>query len=188
MPRLRYIEDSELTNETRELIESAKRTGAPDPRCVKIYVRNPKVGVAWVNYWNTLLYDGLLPHRLKEMCRIKISVAHNCGYCSTVRSNVAIEEGLTEELVLETMEYQNSDKLSDREKAALHYAELFKQGDGCIDSDDVYDELRQHFSDEEIVELGLFCAEVDGVGKFARSMNIVSWGEACSINPALLDK
>ena len=66
MPRLRYIEDSELTDETRGLIESAGRTGAPDPRCVKIYVRNPKVGVAWVNYWNTLLYDGLLPHRLKE--------------------------------------------------------------------------------------------------------------------------
>ncbi len=55
MPRLRYIEDSELTNETRELIESAKRTGATDLRCVKIYVRNPKVGVAWVYYWNTLL-------------------------------------------------------------------------------------------------------------------------------------
>ena len=69
MPRLRYIEDSELTDETRGLIESARRTGAPDPRCVKIYVRNPKVGVAWVNYWNTLLYDGLLKHRLKDKAK-----------------------------------------------------------------------------------------------------------------------
>jgi hypothetical protein len=29
MPRLRYIEESEKTPHTRELIESAKRTGAP---------------------------------------------------------------------------------------------------------------------------------------------------------------
>ena len=34
MPRLRYIEESEKTPYTRELIESAKRTGAPDPRVV----------------------------------------------------------------------------------------------------------------------------------------------------------
>jgi len=34
MPRLRYIEESEKTPYTHELIESAKRTGAPDPRVV----------------------------------------------------------------------------------------------------------------------------------------------------------
>jgi hypothetical protein len=38
---------------------------------------------------NKLLYQGILPHKLKEMCRIKIPVAHQCGYCSTVRSTVA---------------------------------------------------------------------------------------------------
>ncbi|MGB8823751.1 MAG: carboxymuconolactone decarboxylase family protein, partial [Pseudolabrys sp.] len=88
MPRLRYINDSENTSHTRELIESAKRTGAPDPRVVSIMSR-ADLGIAWVEYWNKLLYQGLLPHKLKEMCRIKISVAHQCGYCSTVRSNVA---------------------------------------------------------------------------------------------------
>jgi AhpD family alkylhydroperoxidase len=45
------------------------------------------------------LYYGVLPHKLKEMCRIKISVAHQCGYCSTVRSHVAKAEGLTEDMV-----------------------------------------------------------------------------------------
>jgi len=34
MPRLRYIEESEKTPHGRELIESAERTGAPDPRVV----------------------------------------------------------------------------------------------------------------------------------------------------------
>ena len=48
----------------------------------------------------------------------------------------------------------------EREKAALHYADLFKQGEHAIDKDEVYTELAKHFSDEEIIELGLFCAEV----------------------------
>ena len=72
MPRLRYIEDSKKTSHTQRLIESAKKTGAPDPRVVSIMTRSD-VGTAWVECWNKVLYTGRLPHKLKEMCRIKIS-------------------------------------------------------------------------------------------------------------------
>ena len=54
-----------------------------------------------------------------------------------------------------------------------------------IDKDQVYADLAKHFSDEEIIELGLFCAEVDGVGKFVKSLNVLSWEEACALNPNL---
>jgi AhpD family alkylhydroperoxidase len=184
MPRLRYIEENEKTPHARELIESAKRTGAPDPRLVSLMTRSP-LGIAWVEYWNRLLYQGVLPHKLKEMCRIRISMAHQCGYCSTVRSNVAKAEGLTEIMINDLFRHEGSDRFSEREKAALHYADLFKQGEHAIDSDKVYADLARHFSDEEIIELGLFCAEVDGVGKFVKSLNVLSWEEACELNPAL---
>ncbi len=184
MPRLRYIDESEKTAHTSALIESAKRTGAPDPRVVSLMTRSP-LGIAWVEYWNKLLYQGVLPHKLKEMCRIKISVAHQCGYCSTVRSNIAKAEGLTEMMIGDLFDHAGSKHFSAREKAALHYAGLFKQGEHAIDRDDVYAELAKHFSDEEIIELGLFCAEVDGVGKFVKSLNVLSWEDACEINPKL---
>jgi AhpD family alkylhydroperoxidase len=184
MPRLRYIEESEKTSYIRELIESAERTGAPDPRVVSLMTRS-KLGTAWVEYWNRLLYQGVLPHKLKEMCRIRISVAHQCGYCSTVRSNVAKAEGLTEHMIDDLFDYMGSKRFTEREKAALRYAELFKQGEHSIDRDEVYAELAKHFSDEEIIELGLFCSEVDGVGKFVKSLNVLSWEEACELDPRL---
>jgi len=186
MPRLRYINEEEIYDEARDLVRSAERTGAPDPRVVRIMVRNRKAGAAWVKYWHALLYDGLLPHTLKELCRIQISIAHHCGYCSTVRSHVAEAEGLTEEKIVLLAEYETSDAFTDREKAALRYAALFKSGEAAIDEDGVYEALQRHFSDEEIIELGLFCAETDGVGKFVRSLNVLSWEEACEINPDLL--
>src|SRR6201987_3935251 len=184
MPRLRYIQESEHTLHTRKLVESGKRTGAPDPRVVSLMTRG-RLGIAWVEYWNKLLYQGVLPHKLKEMCRIKISVAHQCGYCSTVRSNVAKAEGLTENMINDLFDYAGSAQFSAREKAALRYADLFKQGEHAIDKDEVYAELARYFSDEEIIELGLFCAEVDGVGKFVKSLNVLSWEEACELNPRL---
>jgi alkylhydroperoxidase family enzyme len=119
------------------------------------------------------------------MCRIKISVAHRCGYCSTVRSTVARAEGLTEDMINNLLEYASSNRFSEREKAALHYADLFKQGEHAIDKDQVYADLAKHFTDGEIIELGLFCAEVDGVGKFVKSLNVLSWEEACELNPKL---
>lgn len=184
-PRLRYIEGNEKTPQTSAMIETAKKTGAPDPRVVSIMTR-AKLGIAWVEYWNKLLYSGVLPHKLKEMCRIKISVAHQCGYCSTVRSHVAKAEGLTEDMIDDAFgNFQASSKFTAREKASLHYAGLFKQGEHAIDKDEVYAELQKHFNDEEIIELGLFCAETDGVGKFVKSLNVISWEEACELNPKL---
>jgi AhpD family alkylhydroperoxidase len=185
MPRLRFIQESELDAERRALIASAERTGAPDPRVVRIMTRS-SAGIAWVKCWNSVLYEGKLPHKLKEMCRIRISVAHKCGYCSTVRSNVAKAEGLSEDLVHDLL--NDGTRLSPREKAALEYADLFKAGDEPIDNDAVYEKLRRHFTEEEIIELGMLCAQTVGVGRFVRSLNILSWEEACELNPALAEK
>lgn len=188
MPRIRYIDDSETSPQAKAMIESAKKTGAPDPRVVQIMTRSA-VGTAWVELWNKVLYEGVLPHKLKEMCRIKISVAHQCGYCSTVRSNVAKAEGLTEEMINDVLtSYETSPLLTAREKAALHYADLFKQGEHAIDKDEVYAKLAEEFTDEEIIELGQLCAQTDGVGKFVKSLNVISWEDACALNPKLNDR
>jgi AhpD family alkylhydroperoxidase len=182
VPRLHFVEEQDLDAEARALIASAERTGAPDPRVVRIMVRS-SAGRAWVKCWNSVLYEGKLPHKLKEMCRIRISVAHRCGYCSTVRSNVARAEGLDEALVNDLL--NQGLRLSPHEKAAIEYADLFKSGDEAIDSDAVYARLRKHFSEEEIIELGMLCAQTVGVGRLVRSLNIVSWEEACELNPSL---
>ena len=38
---------------------------------------------------------------------------------------------------------------------------------------------------EEIIELALLCAQTDGVGKFARSLQMRTWEEACDMQPML---
>src|SRR4029077_12181557 len=118
-------------------------------------------------------------------CAASIFGSDQCGYCWTVRPNVAKAEGLTESMIGDLFDHAGSTQFSAREKAALRYADLFKQGEHAIDKDEVYAELARHFSDEEIIELGLFCAEVDGVGKFVKSLNVLSWEEACELNPKL---
>lgn len=183
MPRISYVEDRETSEEAARLIASAERTGAPDPRVVRIMSRHPAAGLGWVKYWNALLYDGLLPHVLKEMCRVYISMLHECGYCATVRSKTAREEGLTDEKAAALPRFETSPLFDPRERAALRYAARFKRDD--LEGDEAYDDLKAHFSEEEILELGQLCAQTDGVGKLVKSFGIVSWSEACEIDPGL---
>ena len=104
MPRLRYIEESEQTAHTRELIESARRTGAPDPRVVSLMTRS-QLGIAWVEYWNKLLYQGILPHKLKEICRIKILWRISAAIA---RPYVAKAEGLTEDIINDLFDFMRA--------------------------------------------------------------------------------
>jgi hypothetical protein len=63
---------------------------------------------------------------------------------------------LDEELLDEGIEnYATSDRFSPAEKLALRYSELLATDPDAID-DAFFDELRKHFTEAEIVELGLF--------------------------------
>ena len=90
MPRLRYIEESEKTPLTSALIESAKRTGAPDPRVVSLMTRS-KLGIAWVEYWNKLLYQGTCRTSSKRCAALRfqspinVAIARQCARTSPSR-------------------------------------------------------------------------------------------------------
>ncbi len=182
MPRIDYLDESELSPDAAEFLKIAESAGSPDPRVLKILFRSP-IGVAWYRYWLASSNDGELPKDLKELCRVKIAFSHECGYCGTVRSAAAIAAGLTEEKVQEVWNYESSPLLSDREKAALRFADYLKHDIDKADDDAFYAELREHFSESEIVELGLWCAENVGAGSFVRTLNIITWNEACQLNP-----
>ncbi|HSG66564.1 MAG TPA: carboxymuconolactone decarboxylase family protein [Gammaproteobacteria bacterium] len=182
MPRLSYLDETELPADVRGLLHNAETAGSPDPRVLKILFKSP-IGVAWYRYWLASSNDGQLPRDLKELCRVKIAFDHECGYCGTVRSAAAKAVGLTEEKIQEVWDYEASAILSAREKLALRFADHLKHDIAKADDDAFYAELKQHFSDAEIVELGLWCAENVGAGSFVRTLNIVSWAEACELNP-----
>lgn len=182
MPRLDYLDESELPADVRELLRNAETAGSPDPRVLKILFKSP-IGVAWYRYWLASSNDGRLPKDLKELCRVKIAFDHECGYCGTVRSAAAKVVGLTEDKIQEVWRYESSPTFSTREKLALRFADHLKHDISKADDDAFYAELKQHFSDAEIVELGLWCAENVGAGSFVRTLNIISWAEACELNP-----
>jgi len=73
-----------------------------------------------------------------------------------VRSASAKRQGLREDDIDEGIaNYRDSPKFTEAEKLSLRYSELMAVNPGAIDAG-FYAELRRHYSEAEIVELGTF--------------------------------
>ena len=71
-----------------------------------------------------------------------------------VRYEEGIEDGLTEGLVCSLERPEEAEDLTEAERAAIAYADLMATNHLAID-EAVFDRLREHFSEAEIVELCL---------------------------------
>jgi alkylhydroperoxidase family enzyme len=84
-----------------------------------------------------------------------------------VRFEQARTDGLVEELVDEIRDgYQSSTRLSERQKAVLRFTDAFLRDPGGEHAA-LRDELRKHFSAQEIVELAAGVALFMGFSKIA---------------------
>lgn len=181
MPRIAEINACvDLPSEAAALLDLADRSGAPDPRMARVLIRSG-AGVRFLQYWADALYSGDLPHRLKEIVRIFLSASEGCAYCSTVRSAEGAAAGVSDDLLLKLGDIETNELLTEQERAALLFARRMKAGEA--DSDAVFEDLRKQFSEEEILELGLFCGIVMGAGSFAKLLKVVTWDEVCTFNP-----
>jgi len=113
---------------------------------------------------------GVCDHQLKELCRVYISRAVNCEYCGNQRSVQASTQGLAEAKFDELLNFETSDRYSDREKAALAYAEAIAWR--VPTDDDFWVRMHRHFTEPELVELGCFTGLTFGQQSWLRMLNI----------------
>jgi alkylhydroperoxidase family enzyme len=88
----------------------------------------------------------------------------------TVRYAGARQAGLTEDKIA-ALDNLDSDLFSPRERAALEFADLMATKHLEVD-DAVFAELQRHFSEAEIVELGVSTALFVGFGRFNAILGI----------------
>jgi len=136
-----------------------------------IMSRRPEVAQALGGLTAALRSTGTLSPRLLELVRLRIAFHNQCRSCMAVRYQSALDDGLTEGAVCSLEQPAEGDDLSDAERSALHFADLFATNHLAID-DTVYDELRAHFTEDELVELGLNCAVAVGIGRLTATWDV----------------
>lgn len=133
-----------------------------------IWALCPEVAQAMGAMQQALLIDGILDARLRELVRLRIAFHNQCRSCMALR----YEPGLVSEgLVCSLEKPQEAPDLTDAERAALRFADLFATDHLAID-DAVYADLRRHFAEREIVALGAVCALFTGFGRLGATWSM----------------
>jgi len=83
-----------------------------------------------------------------------------------VRYEEAIADGVTEDLVCSLEKPQEAEDLTEAERAALQFADLFATNHLAI-NDALFERLRNFFTDQQVFEIGMSCAAFVGFGRFA---------------------
>ncbi|ORW92977.1 carboxymuconolactone decarboxylase [Mycobacterium sp. IEC1808] len=133
--------------------------------------RLPAVAEALGALTTALRGNGTLPPRLLELVRLRIAFFNQCRSCIAVRYQSAIDDGLDQDAVCSLERPAEAENFSAAERSALRFAELFATDHLAID-DAVYDELREHFSEDQLVELGVHCAIALGVGRLSATWDV----------------
>jgi alkylhydroperoxidase family enzyme len=89
-----------------------------------------------------------------------------------IRYPDAINDGLTEDLVCSLEKPMEADDLSEAEKVAIRYGELFATNHLAID-DAFHDRLHEHFTEPEMVELGVWVAWCVGFGRLSATWDMI---------------
>ena len=88
---------------------------------------------------------------------------------------------MTDEMLAALPHYQASPLFTPREKAAFHFAELMA-GDHKQISLELFDELRQYFTEPEILELGWRIAIFVGYGRLVYALGLEDIGKLCPLS------
>jgi len=160
-------------------ILSTDRDGQPIARSVGvqqdlsgILAHCPEIRDGLSSFSSALRANRALPARLIELVRLRIAFHNQCRSCMAIRYQVAADDGVDETLVCSLERPYEAPDLTVSEVAALRYADLFANAHLAID-DEVYQGLREHFDEAQIVELGLNCAMFVGVGRLAATWDVV---------------
>ena len=138
----------------------------------RYFAHCPEQALGLMGFGGALKRGRTLPERLVELVRLRVAFFNQCRSCMAIRYSDAVADGVTEGLVCSLERPQEAENLSAAEKAAIRYGELMATDHLAID-DGVYAELRQHFSEAQIVELGMTVAFFVGFGRLAATYHMV---------------
>ena len=138
----------------------------------RYFAHCPEQALGLMGFGGALKRNRTLPDRLVELVRLRVAFFNQCRSCMAIRYSDAVADGVTEGLVCSLERPQEAENLSAAEKAAIRYGELMATDHLAID-DAVYAELRQHFTEAQIVELGMTVAFFVGFGRLAATYHMV---------------
>jgi AhpD family alkylhydroperoxidase len=99
------------------------------------------------------LHKSSIEQQLQNLISFRVSQINGCAYCLDMHSKDLRAAGETEQRLYTINTWRETPFFTDRERAALAWAEALTRIERAEVPDDIYEEARKHFSEDELVDL-----------------------------------
>src|SRR5215210_7936418 len=117
----------------------------------------------------------LIDERLKSLAVLKAATMVACEFCIDIGSALGSAEGITEDQLRELADFERSEAFSPLEKLVLRYAVAMTRTPADV-PDELFDALREHFSEAQLVELTAAIALENYRARFNHAFGMGSQG------------
>jgi AhpD family alkylhydroperoxidase len=118
---------------------------------------------------------------LIELVKTRASQINGCAFCIHMHTRDARALGETEERLYLLSAWRESPLYTDRERAALAWTESVTLVSQTSVPDEVYEQVRGSFSDEEIVKLTMLVATINTWNRIAISFRFIHPVKAAAV-------
>jgi AhpD family alkylhydroperoxidase len=112
---------------------------------------------------------------LRSLVQVRVSQINGCAFCIDANSASGLARGAAQEKLENLPRYAESAAFTEREKAALRYAEAITDSNRRTDKAQV-DALKRHFDEDTIVELTALIAYQNMSSKFNTALGVPAQG------------
>ncbi len=163
------VKDDPSFDESRGLWERGK----PPVEMIQAMCLRPEILRAFAGFGNSVYPGGLLERRVKELVIITASKTNECQFCTASHVDlVGIADIIQEPLVV----IEETESLAPRERLAVAYTRAAMADSNAI-PDALVEEMYEHFTDPEMVELSFLIGYINMLNLFNNLLNVRYHGD-----------
>jgi AhpD family alkylhydroperoxidase len=119
------------------------------------------------------LHQSGLEEKLLVLIKLRVSQINGCAYCIDMHWKDLRELGETEQRLYGLDAWEESPYYTDRERAALAWAEAVTNIKETHAPDDVYQQMRKYFNEKELADLTLAISAINAWNRLSISARTV---------------
>jgi AhpD family alkylhydroperoxidase len=153
----------------------SRRAYGEVPEPAEVLAHHPRILKGYGAFEFAIESSSKVPKRLKYLGIGKVAAMVGCEWCMDFGSELMRRIGLSERELSELPRYRDSDAFTPLEKLVIEYAEAMTRTPVEV-SDELFDALREHFDEQQLVELTATLAIENLRARLNHSLGIGSQG------------
>jgi alkylhydroperoxidase family enzyme len=136
----------------------------------RMLLHSPPMARGWLGFFTAVRQQGILPGRDRELAILRVAVLNGADYEFAQHVPFALKDGLSREQIDAIRNDPQSKLFNDRDRAVIAYTDSMTKEIRVPQP--VFTNVRQNFSEQELVELTITIAGYNMVSRFLEALGI----------------